>query len=82
MNNFITSQIRTYVPMAVGAVVAYLATLGLDLDANTQSGLIIALTGVLQALYYLVARVVERKWPQVGGLLLGSAKQPTYKKAK
>lgn len=77
MNNFVTSLIRTYVPIAVGAIVSYLLTLGVQLDANTQAGLVVALTGVLQAVYYLVARLLERKFPQFS-VLLGSASQPKY----
>ena len=81
MNNFITSQIRTYVPIAVGAIVAYLLTLGIELDADTQAGLIVTLTGVLQAVYYFIARALERKFPQLS-VLLGSSKQPIYKEVK
>lgn len=77
-NNFVISQIRTYVPILVGAVIAWLATMGLSLDADTQSGLVIALTGLLQAAYYFVARVVERKFPQAGSFLLGSSAKPVY----
>lgn len=79
MNNFVTSQIRTYTPIIVGALVAWLTSLSLQLDAETQSGLIVVLTGVLQAVYYLIARLLEKRWPQLG-VLLGSAKTPTYKK--
>jgi uncharacterized membrane protein (DUF441 family) len=78
MSDFITSQIRTYVPIVVGALVAWLATLGLNLDASTQTGLVVALTGVTQALYYLIIRLIEKKYPKVG-VLLGSAKSPEYK---
>lgn len=81
MNNFVTSQIRTYVPIVVGALIAWLATIGLNLDLETTSGLTIFLTGALQAAYYFIARVLEKKWPQVGTVLLGSSKQPVYKPA-
>lgn len=77
MNSFITSLIRTYVPIAVGAVVSFLLTKGIELDADTQAGLIVVLTGVSQAVYYYVARVLERKFPQLS-FLLGSAAQPRY----
>lgn len=77
-NNFVISQIRTYVPILVGAVIAWLATLGLNLDADTATGLVIFLTGTLQAVYYFVARVIERKFPQAGSVLLGSSAKPVY----
>lgn len=78
MTNFVLSLIRTYVPIAVGAVVAWLVTLGVEVDVNTQAGLVVALTGVLQAVYYTVVRLLEKKFPKVG-VLLGSATTPTYK---
>ena len=78
VNNFVISQIRTYVPILVGALIAWLATMGLNLDTDTQSGLVIFLTGALQALYYFVARVIERRWPQSGSFLLGSSAKPVY----
>lgn len=80
VNDTARSLIRTVVPMAIGAVVAYLATLGIDLDADTQTGLIIALTGVLQAVYYAVARAIEPHLPDwVTRVLLGSATAPEYR---
>lgn len=77
MSNFITSQIRTLVPLAVGALVSYFATLGLEIDSDTQSSLIIGLTGVIQAIYYLIVRMLEEKFPKLG-ILLGSTKKPEY----
>lgn len=81
MNGFVTSLIRTYVPIAVGAVVSFLLTKGIELDPNTQAGLIVAITGILQAVYYFVARVLERKFPQFS-FLLGSSAQPKYVEPK
>ena len=77
MSDFIISQIRTYVPILVGGLVSWLTVQGVDLDAETQAGLIIALTGLLQAAYYFLARVAENRWPQAG-VLLGSTKKPEY----
>ncbi len=82
MNSFITSQIRTIVPIAVGALVSWLALRGINLDEGQEAGLIIALTGLLQALYYFLARVLEQHFPQVGTLLLGSSAQPEYHDAR
>lgn len=81
LNNFVISQIRTYVPILIGGVISWLATIGLNIDASTQSGLIVAMTGVLQAVYYFIARIVERKYPSAGSYLLGSDAKPTYTKA-
>ena len=76
-NNFVTSLIRTYVPILVGALASYLLTLGLELDANAQLGLVTFLTALLQGGYYLLARILERRYPKLG-LLLGSEAQPKY----
>lgn len=78
MNNFVTSLIRTYVPIAVGAIVSFLVTSGIEIDANAQLGLVTFLTAVLQGAYYLAARLLEKKFPSIGGLLLGSSKKPEY----
>ena len=78
MSDFVTSQIRTYTPIIAGALVSWLATKGMELDAETQAGLIVALTGTAQAAYYFIVRLLERRWPKVG-VLLGSAKKPEYK---
>ena len=78
MSNFITGLIRTYVPIIVGAIVAWATSVGLELDGETQAGLIVGLTGLLQAGYYLLIRWLETKYPRIG-VLLGKATQPEYK---
>ena len=77
MTNFVIGLIRTYVPIIVGAAVAYLLTLGVEIDAGTQAGAVVALTGVLQALYYTGVRLLAEKWPSVG-ILLGVNQAPDY----
>lgn len=76
--NLVTSVIRTIVPLIVGALLSWLAINGITVDEVMKANLVIGLTTFLQIAYYLVARFIERRFPQVGGLLLGSAKQPTY----
>lgn len=78
MNNFVTSQIRTYTPIAAGALASWLATVGLNIDTGAQAGLVVFLTAVLQAVYYFIARLLEKKFPQLG-ILLGATAQPVYK---
>lgn len=75
MNTTITSLIRTYVPVAVGAVVAWLLALGVNLDDQTTAGLTAALTGVITAVYYTLVRLLETRYPWVGALL-GVPKSP------
>ena len=79
MQDFVNSLIRTYVPLIVGAVAAWAVTLGLEIDANTQTSLIVVLTAALQGAYYLIIRLIERKFPKVG-VLLGKASAPEYTK--
>jgi len=80
VNALALSAIRTVVPIIVGGLVSWLITVGVELDAEAQAGFIVFLTGLLQAVYYLVVRVVEQRWPEVG-VLLGAAKTPdTYSK--
>lgn len=76
-NNFVISLIRTYVPIAAGAVISYLLTLGIDIPADTRTGMVTTLTALTQALYYFIARKLEKKWPQLG-VLLGVAAKPKY----
>lgn len=78
MNNFVLSQIRTYTPIAAGAFLAWLASRGITLDANAQASLIVGLTGLTQAVYYFVIRVLEKYAGPKFGWLLGSTQQPTY----
>lgn len=77
MNDFATGLIRTWVPIAVGAAVAWLITLGVTLDAQTQTAAIVALTGVIQAAYYTGVRFAAKKWPWVE-VLLGAKSTPSY----
>lgn len=77
MTDFVIGLTRTYTPIVIGALVAWLITKGIQIDVQTQAGLVVALTGFLQALYYTAIRLVEKKYPQVG-ILLGKAKTPTY----
>lgn len=69
MNNFVTSIIRTYVPIGVGAIVSYLLSKGIDIDESARTGLVTFLTAVSQGAYYLLVRLLEKKFPQAGWLL-------------
>ncbi len=77
LNDTFTGLIRTWVPIAVGAAISWLATNGLELDEETRTATVVAATGAIQALYYTADRLLENKFPAIGWLL-GSAKAPTY----
>jgi len=74
MNDYVVSLIRTLVPVAVGALVAWLATIGFDIDSEA---LVAPITGILIAVYYAAARWAESRWPAAGALL-GRKAAPTY----
>jgi hypothetical protein len=77
LNDTLIGLIRTWVPIGVGAVIAWFTAQGLSLDSETQTAVIVALTGVTQAVYYSVVRLLENQFPAIGWLL-GSAKTPVY----
>lgn len=73
--NLIPSLVRTYVPLAVGWVVTFLATLGISVTDDQRAALVSLLGTVVGALYYLLARLLEKKFPALTWLL-GSPVQP------
>lgn len=78
MNNYFSSLIRTWVPVGIGVVIAWLsAKVGFVLDESSQVGLTAGATGFTIALYYAIVRWAEVKFPQIGWLL-GLAKAPGY----
>ena len=78
MNDYFLSLIRTWVPIAVGAVLSWLAARGLSLDEEATYGLTAFLTALGGAVYYALARGLESRWPALGRLLLGSKRTPAY----
>lgn len=81
MNDIITSLVRTYVPVIVGSVIAWLAARGINVDEATSGAAVTALTGAIILAYYTIIRLLERKFPKIG-VLLGSAKKPEYTEVK
>jgi hypothetical protein len=82
LGNYLISLIRTFVPVAVGAALTWLAThFGIVLDSHTSAQVTIAAVGLVVAAYYAAARAIERRWPALGRLLTSLAitrAQPTY----
>lgn len=79
MSDLIVSWIRTAVPVAVGAVLTWLASrFGVVVDEQSSAGLTVGLVALFTGLYYAVARALEHRWP-VLGVLLGAPRQPTYR---
>lgn len=74
MSDLTPSIIRTAVPLIVGPLVTWAASKGVDIDGETVAGAVAAVVGLV---YYVAARLLERRWPALG-VLLGSKKTPTY----
>lgn len=68
------SLIRTIVPIAVGSLVGWLATRGVEVDATA---IIPTVDAIVAAVYYAVVRAAEQKWPKAGWML-GSPGAPSY----
>jgi len=78
MSDQITSYIRTIVPALVGALVAFLIGKGINIPENIVEPTTALITALAAALYYIIVRKLEQKWPKLG-ILLGIAKAPEYR---
>lgn len=81
MNNFFISLIRTWVPVGVGAFITWLAAnYDVVVPADASSSLVIGVMGLVTAVYYMLARLVEKRWPGLGKILvgLGLGQAPRY----
>lgn len=77
MNPLPVQIIRTIVPVAVGALVAWLLSLGVILPVEAVAGLEEFIVGLVTAVYYVGVSALERRWPEFGWLL-GVARTPEY----
>ena len=78
VQDYVIAQIRTYVPSGVGALGTWLLSLGIDVGAEAQVGLVTFGTAFVTGVYFTAASAIQRKWPLAGRFLLGSSKAPTY----
>jgi hypothetical protein len=77
VDNLWASLVRTAIPTVVAAVVVTFVGIWLNLDADTQSGVIVIAVALVQALYYAVARAILSRWPGAK-ILLGTPATPDY----
>lgn len=82
MSDLLTSIVRTVTSKLVGGLIGLALALVVvvpdDLSRNLTLVVTAAVTVAAQVVYYVAARLLERRFPGVGGLLLGAAKAPTY----
>jgi xanthosine utilization system XapX-like protein len=63
--------------MVVGFVLAFLTSHNVHASAEFEQNLTGLLTVILGGAYYVVAHLLQSRWP-LAGLLLGSTARPTY----
>jgi len=71
------SFVRTAIPTLIGVLLFLLANLGFNLDADTQTGLVVILVSVAQAIYYALASAIVARFSSFSWLL-GTAATPIY----
>jgi uncharacterized membrane protein len=79
-SDYFISLIRTWVPIAVGVVIAWLTAHGVSTDPTVSAGFVAGFTGLLSGAYYALVRLLEAKFPFLG-VLLGVPKSASYPKA-
>jgi hypothetical protein len=78
LRDYFASAVRTVVGYAIATALTYIARhTGIIIDEHTSAGLVQGFTFIVGALYYIVVRGAEVKFPKLGWLL-GLAKLPTY----
>lgn len=78
MRDLFDSVVRTFVPIIVGSVVAFLVARGVVLDEAFESALTVFVGSLFSGGYYLVARVLEVYVSPRFGWLLGLMREPSY----
>jgi len=78
LNDFVTSLIRTNVPIVVGALVAWLVSVGVEVPEGSETPLVVGVTALSIAVYYSAVRWLETRWPAFG-YLLGTKVEPKYR---
>jgi cyanate permease len=77
MSDGLVALIRTMTPILAGWLVSVLVTRGVTVGSDVESGLVVSLTSVFTAGYWLLASWLAGRWP-VFGYLLVVPRSPTY----
>jgi len=70
------SIVRTVVPIVVGAVLGWFASVNISIDPEFEGHLTTLLTALLTVIYYVAVRLFETYISPKVGWLLGYAKTP------
>lgn len=78
MNDYLVSLLRTTVPTAVAAVLAWISGfLNAAVPEDIETGAVAFFGWLAVTVYYAIVRALEQRWP-IFGTLLGYRKPPTY----
>ncbi len=84
LDTWFIGVIRTAVPAAVGALIAYLAVhFGIVVPKDASDGLVLFVGALAIGVYYAVLHWIEQAYPAVGRWLLTlglTGQQPSYAK--
>lgn len=72
------SLVRTFTPVVVGQIVAWLSLTGVELDPQFATSLTLLVGALCTGAYYLVARLLETFVTPKFGVLLGLTREPIY----
>ena len=76
------SIVRTLVPVAVGHIIAYIATLGIVVPGDVETALTVVLGFIATTVWYTAVRFLEQKFPKIGVLLGWAAVPESYTPAR
>jgi len=75
MNNDLKNVIRTFVPIAVASVIAYLT----KLENHVPKTTLVVLLPIISTAYYSAVKVLEKKYPKLSWLLGALPVEPAAK---
>jgi len=80
MNALVASVIRTYTPIIVGQLAAWLILIHVPVEPSLAVLLTALVGAALSGAYYTLVRVLEQQWPWFGAFLGLASSPDTYSK--
>ncbi|MGW4639536.1 hypothetical protein ACWEN6_13460 [Sphaerisporangium sp. NPDC004334] len=75
--DLLANWIRTGVAAAIGAVIAWFAVRGIDIDPTAAAGVVLAVGSACTLVYQVLVTSLQARWP-ILGILLGVPRSPIY----